>query len=195
MALTAKGEKFELQPRTKTNKEEWLMAEPYNGTLPCLRAANGEWTVVDSKAIIKFIDDKFDDVNSLSHGWATHEALGFFLPCMKFMKNTDIEKDSELERSLATKLDELNALLAKSSGDFIVGDKVSVADCFTAPLLYFLETVLPTLKQKDFSKMISKRPALAKYVNFLQTYEPYTKGAKYFTPSDILDGLKAARKA
>ena len=73
---------------------------------------------------------------------AMEETSGIFPALAKMVKS--LEFDSLLEKNLLEQLEKFDAYLAarKTGGDFLLGDKVSMADCCLTPKLYHLESCL-----------------------------------------------------
>ena len=201
MALAHKGITFSLIPRTRENKDEWHLKEPYNGSMPCLRSKDGSVVITDSTSIVKFIDESLSDVSQRGvlggagqEAWKSKEDLGLFPAVAKYLKNTDQSKDAELEEILKEKLSQLDSMIETSGGPFILGSNISVIDFFTASTLYHLQSACETLKGTKFEELVHVGYAsLQAYVIMLTSLHCYRVGVLLYTAEDVIFGWKQAR--
>ena len=95
--------------------------------MPCLRAVDGSFTIVDSAEIIKFVDSNYDGGPNLAGegdiGWKLKDELDFFPPVAKYLKNKDPAMDVALEEKVKEKLSQLDALI----GNYIILACVSLS--------------------------------------------------------------------
>ena len=201
MALASRGIPFTLKPRTKENKDEWHLREPYNGSMPCLRSTDGSIVITDSSAIVKFIDENLGDVSQRGafggkegESWKTKEDLGLFPAVAKYLKNSDLSKDVELLEILKEKLSQLDSMIEVSGGPFILGSDVSVVDFFTASTLYHLQSACEALKGIKFEELVHVGYAsLQAYIIMLTSLSCYTQGVLLYTAEDVIFGWRQAR--
>ena len=201
MALASKGIPFTLKPRTKENKDEWHLKEPYNGSMPCLKSMDGSFIITDSASIVKFIDENLGEVSQRGAfggvegaAWKSKNDLGLFPAVAKYLKNTDPSKDTVLEETLKEKLSQLDSMIEVSGGPYILGGDISVVDFFTASTLYHLQSACEPLKGKKFEDLVHIGYAsLQAYVIMLVSLPAYTKGVLLYTAEDVVYGWRQAR--
>ena len=223
MAMHIKGIPCRLVPRTSENKDEWHLAEPYKGSMPCLRAEDGSFTIVDSAEIIKFVDSNCDGGPNLAGegdiGWKLKAELDFFPPVAKYLKNKDPAMDVALEEKVKEKLSQLDALIGNyiilacislsstphlhlntipesNGGEFIAGNSMTVVDCFVAGVLYHFQCAVAPLKGKTFEGDFVHigLPNLRAYVLNLISLPAYQRGVLLYTAEDVLCGWRKARE-
>lgn len=139
LALRFKGANFETYFIDLANKPEWFLE--ISNSVPVLMET-GKDAVDDSDMIVKYADEcgsVKDFVLTRSDDPRWDEAVKVaksVLPALGgFLKNKDPAKDPELSGALADALRGVDSFFASGGGPFMLGDKVSAADCIVAPVL------------------------------------------------------------
>jgi len=154
-----KGQDCKVIPCTRDTKPPWLVSD-HAGKMPCLKYK--EDIITESSAIADYLDKTFPEPPFLG-GAAVEQVCstisGFFPAMARFVKT--VEFRPELEEALLAELAKLENILAESSGDYLCGGTLSLADLSLAPKLFHLKTTLmefsPTTweKVRVFTKLCS----------------------------------------
>ena len=98
---------------------------------------------------------------------ALEETSGIFPAMAKFVKSPEF--DSLLEKNLLDQLDKFGEYWTKgrkTDGNYLLGDKISIADCSLTPKLYHLQSCLQhyypeTWEKVEKMEMVSKKSGYA----------------------------------
>jgi glutathione S-transferase len=178
LVLEEKGLDYDLRPAVQETKPTWLI-EHYDGKMPALR--HRQECYVESDVIAAYLDFFFPDP-PLAVPPEKEEAVataveGFFPAVARYLKHAldGDDADQELKQNLCIVLERLDKHLS-SSGPFLAGEKMTLADCSLAPKLYHLQTGLAAFKDgavdvpKDYPRVqaycdtVFARPSFQKTV-------------------------------
>ena len=192
MRLKAKGINFSFHVCATADKPEWLLANPHNGVLPCLKyryivEEEKEIIVTDSALICHHIDEVMTteqeggdkcDPNLRDEAWAIVENLGFFRAFAMYMKSS-AENRSERRAALQERCDHLQSLLEKqeypltsppsvaSSPRYFLKGGMSQVDCTLVPQLFMYRAVCEHFTHETFESLAagSTRAHLQAYIS------------------------------
>lgn len=143
LCLETKSLSYNLEPHGPDNKPAWLL-EGYGGKMPALEIGSGadRRVVTESRTIAEEIDRLCPSPSLSPEGLEAGDAAAAdVFPAMAgYVKNTDAARVDELKKPLLLALCKLDAHLA-SSGSFVAGEQMSMADCFLVPKLYHMQIV------------------------------------------------------
>lgn len=173
MALELKGVDYTTTPLTKDAKPAWLLAEPYEGRLPCL-AHDGE-AHVESDEIVRYVNFFFPEPPLTEPTDAGRAATARLFPATaRFLKNTNPANRAELEEDLVAQLRTLDEHLAAEGTPFLGGDAPGVLDCSVAPKLFHLRVAGGHFEQFAVPGELG---ALAAYMDRVFATDAFTKTA------------------
>ena len=134
--------------------------ERHDGQLPCLRCIPDDCTVVESRAILEYIDasigtDESKGILDSASSATLLDDLKLFPAFAKFCKNTDANADAALLAALQERLSRLETILSSRSETggtgYVLGTtQPTMADCCLAPIVCHMSATLGTLKGISF---------------------------------------------
>lgn len=144
MVLRYKGLRYRLVPLAPEDKPEWLM-EGYGGKMPCL--VHDEEAYTDSATITQYLEYFFPGEVPLTLEEEDPEleeevkaaTSGVFGAFARYVKNHDKAQDPPLQAALFEELGKADALLQKTGGPFLAGDRITLDDMALAPKLYHVK--------------------------------------------------------
>jgi len=183
-------------PTPKDEKPGWLL-EGFDGKLPCLRKADGSFTIVESRDVLLYVDANVgagsdEDLRSACVKFLDRVAL--FPAFAKYCKNTDSTADDRLRATLEERLKVLEELLpAVSSSSFVMGtDSPTLADASLAPIFLHMKVTLGAIKGTPLDQFTAALPKVVAYIDKVHSCPAFTRSFRY-TESDAVEGWRAAR--
>lgn len=194
MVLRYKGLRYRLIPLTPEDKPEWLV-EGYGGKMPCL--VHDEEAYTDSGTITQYLEYFFpgeepltvEDENPELAEEVKTATSGVFGAFARYMKNMDKEQDPPLQAALFEELNKVDALLQKTKGPFLAGERITLDDMALAPKLYHIKVGVAHFKNVIIPPSLT---ALAAYMQHIFDMDIFQESS--YPPDVITWGWGNARK-
>lgn len=172
--------------------------DKHQGKLPCL-VHKGE-SIVDSLAIAEYIERTYPHSSLTRQGAYSYQEVlektaGFFPALSAFIKNKDESKDPSLQAALDAQLDNLDAIIRSTPGQYICGIEMTLADLYLTPQLFHAMVAMEHFKELEFYHIEGEptRPALENYVARMFDMEEFNDKKSYYNIDQVIYGWKQAR--
>jgi glutathione S-transferase len=165
----------------KKPKPQILLDKNPNAAVPVID--HGDLTLYESAIIGEYLDEAFEGIQLLPSN-VQQRALArlvinqsqskFITPMYSYMFNTDVTKEEELKNKLIDGLKWTENEFNKHTGEYFLGDNVSLVDISLVPFVERLDVAFAPLKNENFLEQYS--PNVANwYRNTMHKLEGYTQ--------------------
>lgn len=194
MVLRYKGLRYRLVPLAPDDKPEWLI-EGYGGKMPCL--VHDEEAYTDSGTITQYLEYFFPGEQPLTldeDDPALDEEIkaatsGVFGAFARYIKNLEKADDPPLQAALWAELGKVDALLQKTGGPYLAGDRITLDDMALAPKLYHVKVAVAQFKNVIVPPSLK---ALAAYMRHMSDLSIFQESS--YPPDIITWGWGNARR-
>ncbi|KAI0566041.1 Glutathione S-transferase [Gracilaria domingensis] len=156
------------------NKPDWFLELNEAGTAPVFQ--NGDDVLTDSEAIVKLSDELGTGDTKLNRPqeplWTECEQAvnKVFKSFVVLVKNKDDATEEEARNALSEAVGEVEAVLVKSNGKYLLGDAVCTLDFNFAPKLHHIWVAGRHFKEYD---VFSVSPRLGEYMDRIRALEAW----------------------
>lgn len=194
LVLRYKGLRYRLVPLAPEDKPEWLV-EGYGGKMPCL--VHDEEAYTDSATITQYLEYFFPGEVPLTLEEEDPEleeevkaaTSGVFGAFARYIKNLDKAQDPPLQAALFAELGKVDALLQKTGGPFLAGERITLDDMALAPKLYHVKVGVAQFKNVIIPPGLNALAAYMRHVFDMEIFQEST-----YPPDIITWGWGNARK-